>query len=357
MPTTPAPAPTSLLLDELRLLEPDIRAHFTRQFPDAPAGALNFRLMTGPSSHPLVSVESRFAAHPRLLMKCRRKHDRISQSLQTEQRVLMDVAPKLAASNDATRCPAALAYYPEQEMLLMELVDGPRLDTIQFGLRRPTVKRPLPELLQLCAQWLARFHVITESSESGNPFDSISELFEHTARRKMFERLWSEEGYAELQRLLDAFRRRHAALRLKRCLIHGEFAPYHVLVRDEHIYVIDLAACRESYPFHDLGYFCAFFDALVPWRRALGALRMHPAKQQQYFLSCYFRERPELGEASEALTRLAHLQAMIPFVGHSRVRDSWKTTLYSMVAKPWVRHRFRVVCERERTALRALAAR
>ena len=351
--TTPATPTLSPLLAELQRLEPDIRRHFIRHYPDVPTGALKFRVLSEPSSHPLVAVESPAAARPRLLMKCRRKHDRISQSLQTEQRVLMDVAPKLAASNDATRCPAALAYYPEEQMLLMELVDGPRLDMIQFGAARSTVR--IPDLLELCAKWLAGFHALTESSETGNPFDWVAELFDHTARRHIFEGLWSKDRYADLRQLVEVLRRRHSGLKLPRCLVHGEFAPYHVLVANESIYVIDLASARESYPFQDLGYFCAFFDALLPWRRALGALRMDPMAQQRHFLRCYFRERPELGEASDALTRLAHLQAMIPFFNHSRVRDSWKTTLYSMIAKPWARHRFHVVCERESAALRALA--
>ena len=91
--------------------------------------------------------------------------------LAAESRLLSEVAPRISAQNPATRCPRALAYRASPGLLALEAVEGPRLDAVLFGLASTRERRDVGRLLELCGEWLARFHELTRTGEEGNPFE------------------------------------------------------------------------------------------------------------------------------------------------------------------------------------------
>lgn len=338
---------------------PDIKALVTaigNHFSPAPGTCitplnLKYRVLAVDSSHPILVVEPNDSTKQRLLLKCRRKHGLVHQSLNTEYRFLSQIGPQLSAENPYIRCPEAKAFFAEQQVLIMEMIEGERLSSIQFSLGMSRLSAHLPALLHLCAAWLARLHLLTQTNARENPFRLLAASLEQHNRRASFIRHAGHRAYDSCLSFLLKYQGRYSDYTEPLCTLHGEFAPYHVLVRGTSIYVIDLASSRTGYALEDVAFFETFFDALLPWRHIAGLMPLGPTQQKRIFLDAYLNATSSLSEPARAVLRFTRINSMLTFMGTLEAKDTWKRCVYSYVALPWFRHKLRVVVQRELLAL------
>jgi Ser/Thr protein kinase RdoA (MazF antagonist) len=257
------------------------------------------------------------------------------------------IGPQMSAGNPDTRCPEMLAYYPDRGLMLLEFVDGHRLDTLQLGLARSSA-HDLSRLTGLCGEWLARFHALTRLPEEANPFETLTESFRRAPPWLVHQDV---ETYDEVRRLAEALRRRFPDFKQPLCMIHGEFAPYHILVRDSAIHVIDFGSSRKGYPFEDLTFFTSFYDSRLPWRRLVGAIRIDFEEEKGRFLESYRHYSGAFDDRMESVMRLSRIHAMARYVTAVGAKDTWRAACYSRIAQPWVRRLFWNVCREELEAL------
>ena len=343
-----APPHGRSLAGHVQELEADIRAQLRQWGSNLPVDAkVSIAPLRENASHrmAIVTVEG---MGRRLLVKGQPNHDLIFQSLEIESRMFKTIGPQMTAANPATRCPEMLSYYPDRGLMLLEFVDGHRLDALQLGLARSSAY-DLSRLTGLCGEWLARFHALTRLPEQGNPFETLSESF-RVAPPWLVEQ--DVEIYDEVRRLAEALRRRFPDFTQPLCMIHGEFAPYHILVRDGRIYVIDFGSSRKGYPFEDQMFFTCFYDSRLPWRRLAGAIRMDFEEEKRRFLESYRRCSGPFDDRMGSVLRLGRIRAMARYVTALEARDTWRATFYSRIARPWVRRLFRNVCREELAALK-----
>ena len=346
------------LLDQLRDLEPEIRLHLSRIFPDvAQATPLDLQLLQVDCAHWMVVASTRTRPARRLLVKGPRKYGPSPAKLEMERHLLAGIVPQIIAGNPLTRSPQLLASYPDRQLLLLEMVEGVHLYSMLFGLRDLGARRRLPDLISLCAEWLARFHRLTESGETGNPFDWLIEELERPRAQDVLERYAGPETRAALCELAHWARDRYPDFRRPLCLLHRRFAPYHVLVQGRRIYVFDLETNpAHGYPYEDLAHFTTYADIVFPWRYAAGIMRMNLAEQRRTFLEAYVRHTSPLTEPEQAVLRFARVLAMVSYASDLEKEDTGKRRLRGWVGKPWYRHRFRLVCREELAALREMAS-
>jgi aminoglycoside phosphotransferase (APT) family kinase protein len=185
--------------------------------------------------------------------------------------------------------------------------------------------------------------------EQGNPFETLAELFRRAPPWLVHHDV---ETYSEVRRLAEALYRRFPDFKQALCMIHGEFAPYHILVRDSAIYVIDFGSSRKGYPFEDLTFFASFYDSRLPWRRLVGAIRMDFEEEKRRFLETYQRYSDPFDDRMGSIMRLSRIHAMARYVTAVGAKDTWRAASYSRIAQPWVRRLFWNVCREELEALK-----
>ena len=332
------------LLETLRCLLPGV----------ADTSTLHIRRLGEDSSHVIALLASRTEPDVRIILKARPPHSRLSQDLGVEAALYRDIAPKVWATNSATRCPEFLAYLPDPGVLFLEAVEGSRLDHALFHLGHNSVSQPLPYLIELAAEWLAHFHTHTTLATTaplGGPFETLAELFLEEHVHRVFLRHGSPELYKRVRRVVDMLARRYHDFQIPACMVHGEFAPYHVLIADRRIYVIDLASSHRGYPYQDVAYFTTFYDALLPWRRVIGEWRLPFRGQTDLFLRTYFAMTGPPPEPMMVALRLARIHAMTIYARQLEAEGTWKRQIYSQVARRLLGSRFRTLCYTELDAL------
>lgn len=347
-----APVQTHSFLEHVRAVEPDIVSRLRAWCPGLPAHtSLNVRLLNLDSSHPVAVIEAQNGSAIRLLVKGRRKHDRIWQSLEAENRVLTEVGPQMHTTNSATRCPGVLAYYPDRGLLFLEMIEGVPLNELFFGLQPLRTRRNCAKLLELSGEWLAQFHALTRSHKERNPFEWLNEMFIRPGTRAAFAQHNEARSYQELGALLSRFRLAFESFRRPLCTVHGEFAHYHLLVKDEILYAVDFGSTRQGFPHEDVGFFLAFYDSLLPWRRAAGKRRMELEIQKQRFLAAYAAHSGAFGRPDQVVLAFVRILSVLTFLGRLGARDTFRRALYSTIAAAYLRSRFRKACAREITFL------
>ena len=342
---------------QLRELEPDLRGHLCRMHPDVPADApLRFRPVVVRASHHMCVVETGTEPVRRLFLKGPLKsREPTRESLETEGRVLTEVAPAIAEKNQATRCPQLVAYRPDRELLILEMVEGEHLDSILFGFGRIQARRHLARILGLCGEWLARFHALTQSEEEGNPLEQVLDALGEPPVRDAFDRYAGRHTWEATRDLAEVFYVNYRDFRKPVCLVHRDFTPYHVLIGDGRVYVVDLASSARGYAYEDLAVFTAFYDVRLPWRRAVAAWRMGLRSQREAFLGAYCRATAPLVGVEVATLRLARLIALARLARGLEARDTWLRATRTWLAGFWLRLRFRSVCREELGALERAA--
>ncbi|HEV8437722.1 MAG TPA: hypothetical protein VGT40_06485 [Methylomirabilota bacterium] len=305
-------------IEDLERLGPDL---FLAAFPDQPVAAgLRVRRMPSRGWHRIALVEDARDPERRILLKALEAGhsldpgaERHRRMLATEYRLLREVAPRISDTDPAIGCPRVFAYRPGAGVLALEVVDGPMLSTILFGLRPRREARSARRLLERCGEWLARFHALTRTSEEGNPFEWLLQEFEQPGAMHVFRRHGDMGLHADVRdvaaRLLEA----HRDLRVPRCTVHGVFAPYHVLVRGESIRVIDLESAHVNYPYLDLALFDAYAAFRPPWARALASARLALPAQRHALVLGYERHAGPLSAAERTVLGLARVHALVRF--------------------------------------------
>lgn len=335
-------------VESVREVELDIRRHLAQSFPELPEDvAVSYHRLPVHAAHPIVIVEAEGTPRRRLLVKCKQTAFRRWQSLDVEHHFFTEVAPKISEYNPATRCPRAIAYYPERDMLVVEMVDGELLSRLLFGLRGGSSKDELVRLLRLSGEWLASMHRITASENVGHPFDWIVEEFASDAIREGFELYVEAKVAGQYQRLAEQFRHHYRDLVRPFCTIHGMYVPFHVLVDSGRIYVIDLASCRSGYAFQDVASFTGFCDALRPWRRAVAGVRLGAHQIDEVFLQGYLDGAPPWTDPDQILFRFARILALVRFGRQLRASSNWRRSLASRAARLALVRPFRHACQHQ----------
>jgi hypothetical protein len=339
------------------------REMFREAFPDLPADApLRSWRMRGAGWHRFTVVESTREPGRRLVLKALPAPaddsppaaERHARMMATEHDVLAAVAPQISQQNPATRCPRVLAYRPAHGVMAIEQVDGPTLDSLLFGLAPIRERYDVRGLLELCGEWLARFHELTRTGEEGNPFAWVLDEFTRPAVRAIFDRCGEGPTWVSLCEVARALRDAHPTFQAIRCAIHGVFAPYHVLVSDGRVYIIDLESSQAGYPYEDLALFDAYYDMRLPWQTALAATRLPIDEQRRALLRGYARHAPVFREPDVVMSRLARLHALIRFPLEWE-RQGQRASPKSWLRWTWWRRRFRAVYADELPVLRQAA--
>jgi tRNA A-37 threonylcarbamoyl transferase component Bud32 len=308
---------------------------------------VNVHLLSRTSMHAVAAVEMRQNGNAtRFCAKSELAFYRGPQSLDTEEYILRDIAPKIWQANAKARCPRVLAFFPEQKLLLLELVDGKSLMDLLFGAGLSHAN--LPGLLALSGEWLARFHAITQG-EQADPFEWLESWFAEEKAREVFHRCGVDEQHSALVKLLKQFHLDYPDFRRPLCRVHDEFTPLHVLVQKDTIYVIDFGRSRLGFGYEDIALFITFLDALLPWRAAAGSLRLSLAKQKNIFLESYRAHCQQMLDVpDDVVTRFAYLRAMAHHESSwEKVRHSLGAAAHAAVGRAWVRRRFAAMARRE----------
>jgi Ser/Thr protein kinase RdoA (MazF antagonist) len=338
----------SALDNSLKEVEGHIQRELVRRFPDLAANvSMRTRPLATGSSHSIIILET--DTHPvrRVLVKGGKRHEFIWQSLDVENKVLTDIGPKIREQNPATRCPEAIAYFPEQKLLLTEMVEGQTLYSLLFGYHPTTSTHEVLTFIRLCGDWLASFHMLTRTGKYGNPFDWLREVFDWGPFATIFQKYGGAENYGTARRLLDRFGGTYQSFRQELCAVHGEFTPYHVLVNNASVYVIDLASSRSGYCYQDLACFLTFYDVVMPWRRVPATFKLEFETQKQAFLGAYFARAPLLSEPERITLRFMRLYCMVMAAAWIQPRHNWRQRIYSSLAGFWIGHQLRVACAAE----------
>lgn len=313
------------------------------------------RALNRPGVHPVGVVHvTNGSASTRMFAKVQRTDYKGTQNLGRELSFLSDVAPLIAAENPALRSPSPISYYPEKGLLLMEFVPGNSLKHHLFELKfgfNSTRKLNLEELLKYTGQWLGSLHRLTTQSTCGNPLEWVLQEFESARTREVFLRYSQEANYDELLSILRQCLDLNPRFRRNLCRVHGEFTPIHVIVAREAIYVVDFGNSRLGYSYEDVALFAGFYDCLLPWRAAAGALRIPLDKQKELFLNGYFEQAPSaFRSADTAIMRWIRLISFARMDGGER----WGKWAYSRLALRTLGDNFATLCRAELTALREI---
>jgi hypothetical protein len=323
----------------------ELRKNFDEAFPDASGtGELRFTPLHVNASHWLVAIQCKGREGERLLLKGRKRHARIWQSLEAEHKLLTEVSPKIMAANPLTRTPEVFGYYPAVPALVLQMIDGHSLHQALFGVHFKPSADAIRSLLELCGQWLISFHSLTRRASYGNPFEAFHGLLELPDNRAVLQQFGQPETYDQILSISETLCQRYRTFRQQQCTIHGEFTPYHVLLDGKAIYVIDLASSRVGYPYQDLGCFIASCDALSPWRAATGTSRISLQAREAAFLAGYCHGGAPLSIPEQTLIHLGRMERMIGFCHSMRSDNALPNRLRRSLAVHWLPRRFAALC-------------
>lgn len=273
---------------------------------------VHVRTVSHPGIHPVGVAHIRNgSASAFVFAKVQRTDYSGHQTLERELHFLSEVGPLISAENPALRCPSPIAYYPERGLLLMEFVSGRSLKhhlfDINYGISSAGSLN-LAQLLENAGQWLGRLHRLTMRSDSGNPLEwALSEL-ERPRTVDIFHRYSQKDSHEELLTILRRYLDRNPTFIRNLCQVHGEFTPIHVMVAADAIYVVDFGNSKSGFVHEDVGLFTGFYDCLLPWRAAIGEIRVNLKRQKELFFKGYFEQAPVVfGPADTAIMRWVRL--------------------------------------------------
>jgi hypothetical protein len=98
--------------------------------------------------------------------------------------------------------------------------------------------------------------------------------------------------------------------------------------------------------------FLAYYDAVRPWRRLAASFRSPVSRQKRAFVQTYQEHAGPFEPIDEALLRLAHVRALVMFVGQLQSSGSWARSLSARARRLAMQGHFRRVCEEHLAGLR-----
>ena len=321
-----------------------------------PGAALRILPLGGKSIHQIGIVEvSSNNGVVRCFVKGNVPNYQGGQKLDVEHHLLSEIAPLIANMNEKIQCPRVVAFFPQEELLFLEMIDGRALKSILFDL---IPSRPdLQELLSLSGEWLGRLHRMTQGGEA-NPFDWLEGKFEADRIRSTFEKCGVQPLYRTIRQLLQDCGRTYQGCRRPLCQLHGEFTPLHVLVKDDSIFVIDFGSSTRGFACEDVALFTTFYENLQPWRSATGWFRVPFREQKDSFLASYSQHcGQEFQRMDEVIARFTRIWAMARHEFFwERKPASWHEGAYLTFGRPWMRKRFAAFAGRETRKVQNLAS-
>lgn len=272
------------------------------------------------------------------------------QRLEQEEHILRNISPKIWEANKHARTPQVLAFFPECQLLLLELVEGTPLKKLVFN-------RNIPYFARLAGEWLARLHATTRAGDA-DPFVWLETAFTEAKVRTAFRHSSAADVYEPLLELLSRFHRKFANYHQPLCLVHGEFTSLHVLTKEECIYVIDFGSSRTGFGCEDVAFFSTFHNALLPWRHLAGYLRYPLSMQSRVFLQSYFEHRTQdMDLADDIVLRFASIRAVALHASCWEVdRDGWAPNLCSRIGRQWTRRRLAAFVRNEFRSLQEIGS-
>ena len=272
------------------------------------------------------------------------------QRLDREAQILRQVTPKIWAANKQARSPQVLAFFPEQQLLLLEFVNGTPLKNLVFN-------RNIPHFVRLAGEWIARLHTTTRTGEA-DPFTWLEAGFTDAKVRTAFQQCSAAALYDPLQELLRHFHRQFSHYQQPLCLVHGEFTSLHVLTKEDNIYVIDFGSSRTGFGCEDVAFFSTFYEALLPWRQLAGYVRYPLNSLSKIFLHSYFKHYGQsIGPAEDIVLRFANIRAMALHAScWEGDRQGWAPNLYSRIMRQWIRRRLGTFVRQEFRSLEQIAS-
>lgn len=330
------------LAKKLGPLEAQVLKSLENLSPGFTTGDITVSTASAKGSHHLLIVQGK-GRDSRLFVKGPGIHDGIHQRLDLECQLLRDVAPTISALHPDLRCPRLVGYDPGHRVLIMEMVDGVPLYKLLFG---TPIKRGRSNVLAAvgkCGSWLRAFHYATATAKNGNPFDHLSECFSKAYVNQVLSRFADARAFDRCRVLLDEFAVRNRGCSQPVCRLHGEFAPYHILCRDDAIYVLDFGSTRMGFWFEDVAFFLAIYRVLLPWRLLAGKIRLPLALQRGTFLEGYGL-MPQNPTLAQVLLRFAEINAVLLYLAQLEAQDTSKRAVYARVAFPFLHRRFKAMC-------------
>jgi tRNA A-37 threonylcarbamoyl transferase component Bud32 len=322
------------------------------------ASQVRVRTVSHPGIHPVGVAQIRNgSASAFVFAKVQRTDYSGHQTLERELQFLSEVGPLISAENPALRCPAPIAYYPERGLLLMEFVSGRSLKHHLFDINyriSSAGSLSLAQLLQNAGQWLGRLHRLTMRSDTGNPLEwALSEL-ERPRTVDIFHRYSQKDSYEELLTILRRYLDRNPGFSRNLCQVHGEFTPIHVMVAADAIYVVDFGNSKSGFVYEDVGLFTGFYDCLLPWRAAAGAIRLNLEKQKEVFFKSYLEQAPvAFGPPDIAIMRWVRLISSARMLeGSGRRYKGFGNRAYLRLTQRILNNAFAALCREELAMIR-----
>ena len=316
------------------------------------------RTVSHPGIHPVGVAHIRTGSASALVFaKVQRSDYSGHQTLERELHFLSEVGPLISAENPALRCPSPIAYYPERGLLLMEFVPGRSLKHHLFDLNyriHPAGNLSLPQLLESAGQWLGRLHRLTTQSERGNPLEWVLHELERPRTAEVFRKYSQKDSYDELLTILRRYMDRNPNFSRNLCQVHGEITPIHVMVAADAIYVVDFGSSKQGFVYEDVGLFIGFYDCLLPWRAAAGAIRVNLKKQKELFFKSYLEHTSAVfGPADLAIMRWVRLISSARMLeGSGRRYKGIGNQAYFRLAQRLLNRSFAAHCREELAILR-----
>jgi tRNA A-37 threonylcarbamoyl transferase component Bud32 len=345
----------SHLLDVVDEMKEDIAKQLQLDVSQTGAPVITSRLLPRRAVHSLAALEIGNNGDAfRCFAKGNLPNYRGPQRLDVEDHILRHIAPKIWEANASARSPRVLAFFPDRELLILEMVDGETLKSLLFDVG--ITSSGVPNLLRLAGEWLGRLHALTRQGQ-GDPFLWLESSFAEKKVEKAFRDCSVGNLYPALSKLLQQFRRSYPDFVLPLCQLHGEFTPLHVLVSGNTIYVIDFGSSHAGFGYEDVAFFTTFYNGLLPWRAAAGSLRLSLRQQKNLFMESYFAHCGQtFGPADDVVMRFARLQAMAHHESCWELnRETWVASIYSGIGRRWVRRRFAALARQEFASLQRMA--
>ncbi len=318
--------------------------------PDMPIGATFRACQRLGFSHEIWLLESSPQPTYRFLLKGPKLHDRVWQSLENEAHILGTVTPTISQVNSLIRTPQVLAWYPDLSVLVLELIDGPAVSSILYGLMPSFSGHNLPHLIALAAEWLAQFHHRTRTGENGRPFAWLQQQFTEDYVKVLFTALGAPDEYGRILDLLDRLSAAYSGYLTPTCTVHGDLTPCHVLSRGNAIYIIDFGSTSVGYPLQDLAFFLTYPVLLPPHRQAAAIARLLPLSLDRIFFRACEKHGLALTASDRVLLPLFRLHSLRVHAARALASASSDGNFRARVKRRWLRWQFQRACSRELSA-------
>jgi len=167
--------------------------------------------------------------------------------------------------NEELKTVIPIKYYDDHNLFFMNAIKGQRLDVVMKNLVYFKKNKKFIHVINLCRQWLFKFHAI----------DSIDNYEAKTFKKSEINKLEfiknrslkniEKENYAELLLMYEKASDLLESLEVSVCDFsykHNDYAPWNIMFDGEKITVYDFADIKIDYKYYDLMYFIHSIEKL-----------------------------------------------------------------------------------------------